>query len=84
MQNNFVVKDANVNTILNIKGYLEMRLGWTSWLFKKVKCQLVDDAHTCVVFNVRTRKKKFESIKRELDELYPKKCVYFTEKKEEA
>lgn len=80
MQNNFVVKNANVSTILNIKGYLEMRLGWTSWLFKKIKCQLVDDAHTCVVFNVKTSKKKFERIQNELDELYPGLCVYFSKK----
>ena len=80
MKGIIIVRESNVSEILNMKGYIEMRIRKH---FDKLTCQLVDDAHTCVAFQVKTKKKTFESIKDELNELYPKKCVYVT-KKEEA
>lgn len=84
MRNSIIVKDANAKIVLNMKGYLEMRLGWNwlSRLFKKIDYKLVDDALTCVVFQVKTRKETFEQLKKELDELFPGKCVYLVKKEE--
>lgn len=80
MNNIIIVKGTDVKEIFNMKGYIEMRL---RKFVDKLTCQLVDDAHTCVVFNVKTSKERFESIRDELNELFPKKCVYLR-KKEEA
>lgn len=76
-----IVKDADIKKVWNVKGYIEMRI--RKW-FDKMRCQLVDDKHTTVIFHVKTQKKNFESIKEELEMLYPGSFVYLQPKKAET
>lgn len=76
MTNIIIVKEESVAKIMNIKGYIEMRLR----PIDKLGCQLVDDAHTCVAFQIRTSKKRFETIAEELYGLFPGVCCCLTKK----
>ena len=56
-----------------IKAYVEMRL---SGLFDKVIRQPVGDSKNTLVLHVRTKKNNFETLRDELNEYYPKACVF--------
>lgn len=76
-----VIVKGDIKKVYNVKGYIEMRI---RKLFDKLTCQLVDDEHTTVVFQVRTNKKTFDELKNELNKLYPGSCVYLEPKAEES
>ncbi len=78
MRANIIVKDGREkDKVLNIAGYIEMVVRRP---FGKVDCQMVGDDQNTVIFNVRTRKKTFRTIKAKIEELYPGLCVYLSKK----
>lgn len=78
MQNVIIIKDGrDIKKVYNIRGYLEMRIRKH---FDKLNCQFVRDNQRTVIFNVKTTKRTFESIKEKLDALYPGLCVYLQKK----
>lgn len=80
MQNIIIVNDGTeMATVLNVKHYIQMRLRKH---FDKINCQFVANEHNTIVFHVKTKKKIFESIKNELDVLYPGLCTYLQQKEE--
>lgn len=80
MKGIIVIKDGkDITKVMNMKGFIEMRL---RKIIDKVTCQLVGDGNNTVVFHVKTSKKRFEELKNNLDELYPKACVYLQPKEE--
>jgi len=73
-----IVKDGDIKKVWNVKGFIEMRI---RKLFDKMNCQLVDDSNNTVIFHVKTKKEIFDSIKEELEVLYPGSFVYLQPKK---
>lgn len=74
-----IVRSADVKKVLNIKGYIEMRL---RKVIDKLTCQIIEDDLGTVVFHVRTSDERFAELKQELDTLYPSTCIYLMPKTE--
>ena len=74
-----IVRNADVKKVLNIKGYIEMRL---RKVIDKLTCQIIEDDLGTVVFHVRTSDERFAELKQELDTLYPSTCIYLMPKTE--
>lgn len=60
----------------NIRAHVAMRLG----RFDKIERKPVGDSMNTDILTIRTSKKTFEEIKRELNEFYPNKCIFLTRK----
>lgn len=74
-----IVRSTDVKKVLNIKGYIEMRL---RKVIDKLTCQIIEDDLGTVVFHVRTSDERFVELKQELDTLYPSTCIYLMPKTE--
>ena len=67
-----IIKDGrSINKVMNIKGYIEMRL---RRYIDKFTCQMVGDSNNTIIFNIRTSKKRFNLIKEDLLKI-SKECV---------
>ena len=76
MRGTIIIKDVDIKKFWNVKGYIDMRLRF----FDQVKGQLITEDHTNVILHVRTNDKIFESLKKELHEIFPGTCVFLQEK----
>lgn len=69
-----IVKGSeDVHLAHEIGTYVEMRI---RRFIDKVSYKPVGDSKHTVVLNVRTKRNTFEELKEELNDLYPKKCVF--------
>lgn len=74
-----IVRNSDAKKVLNIKGYIEMRL---RKIIDKLTCQIIEDDLGTVVFHVKTSDERFTELKQELDTLYPSTCIYLAPKTE--
>lgn len=81
MQGLVVVHSDKVRKVYDVKGYIEMRL---RRFVDRLDCRLVDGDCTTVIFQVRTKRTRFDEISRELNKLYPGMCVCLCSKDEKA
>lgn len=74
-----IKKGADVNTINEIKGYIEMRMKMR-W-FDRCYCQYDAQNHPdTVIFTVRTSKNIYKLMKEELEKFYPNVCAFIQPK----